>query len=237
MISEIKPSELPLNLNTEINDLLDKTWSKNPQSSKEQQDKLRHEIYQYFLQRLSAKLNDSNPNEITDLIVDKSVHISEVLSSYEWPSAETLKVPNLHRFALPFYNYVKSRVSLLIIKSKKNNKENAIKACDNLLKMLNNLIDNPILSHLENTLLYIIFKDLFTFYAMSGYNPETKEEIDNIIDLYREETNIGGLSKMKNIDKSAEMNLFLGTLVTVLQFKIDLAEKKEDISIENIKIL
>ncbi len=97
MISEIKPSELPLNLNTEINDLLDKTWSKNPQSSKEQQDKLRHEIYQYFLQRLSAKLNDSNPNEITDLIVDKSVHISEVLSSYEWPSAETLKVPNLHR--------------------------------------------------------------------------------------------------------------------------------------------
>ena len=235
MISEIKPSELPLNLNTEINDLLDKTWSKNPQSSKEQQDKLRHEIYQYFLQRLSAKLNDSNPNEITDLIVDKSVHISEVLSSYEWPSAETLKVPNLHRFALPFYNYVKSRVSLLIIKSKKNNKENAIKASDNLLKMLNNLIDNPILSHLENTLLYIIFKDLFTFYAMSGYNPETKEEIDNIIDLYREETNIGGLSKMKSIDKSAEMNLFLGTLVTVLQFKIDLAEKKEDISIETLE--
>ena len=49
MISEIKPSDLPLNLNPEINDALDKTWTKNPQSSKEQQEKSRLEIYQYFL--------------------------------------------------------------------------------------------------------------------------------------------------------------------------------------------
>lgn len=235
MISEIKPSDLPLNLNPEINDTLDKTWTKNPQSSKEQQEKSRIEIYQYFLHRLSFKLNGSNPNEITDLIIDKGAHISEILSNYDWPNAEKLKVPNLHRFALPFYNYLKARLSLIVPKNKKYTKDAPAKACDNILKMLNNLIDNPLLTHLENNLLFIIFKDLFTFYSMSGFNPEIKEEIDNIIDLYKEETNINGLAKMKSIDKSAEMNLFLGTLATVLQFKIELAEKKTDISIETLE--
>jgi hypothetical protein len=237
MISEIKPYDLPLNLNTEINEVLEKARTQMTQNQKDQKDKHMIEIFSYFLLRLSTKLNDSEPNEITDLILDKSIHISEVTSIYDWPAPELLKVSNLHKMTVQFYNYIKNRTALICAKNKKHNKDLAAKACDQLTKFLIKLYDEPLLKRIENNLLYVMFKDIFTFYSMSGYKAQSKEEISVLIDLCMEDTNINGLAKMDKIDPTAEMQYIIGSLCVILNFKIELVEKKDNIHLTNMKLL
>ena len=226
MISEINREEIPLNLNPEIHEMVEKIWSKSSQTTKEKHDKSVIEILQFFLQQLNKNLSEGNQPEITDLIYDKSTYVTEVIGNSDWPNAEVLKVPNLERLSLPFYLYIKSRLGLLL-KSKKQSKEAPVKAAENIINILNYIIENISIIHLQNSLIYFLFKDLFTFYVMSNYNQSVKENILNTIDFYKEETNISGLAKMENIDKSVEMNFFLGTLSVLLEFKLSLAENGE----------
>ena len=227
MISEIIPGSN--SLNPEIIESIDKISIKSNMINKEQREKNIKELYKTVLLKISKILDERNSNELMDLIFDKSIQICEITKEYEWPGVKDLKVSNLNRFTNFFYIYIRSRLILYSNKSKKNIQETAIKACDNLLKLLNILIDNT--GIIENNLYYMIFYDLFEFFLLSNKNEETKNEIDNIIDLYLEETNISGLIKMENIADNAKTNFFLGSLCKLFQLKISLIyeEKKEDI--------
>ena len=227
MITEIIPGSN--SLNPEIIESIEKISIKSNMINKEQREKNIKELYKTVLLKISKILDERNSNELMDLIFDKSIQICEITKEYEWPGLKDLKVSNLNRFTNFFYIYIRSRLILYSNKSKKNIQETAIKACDNLLKLLNILIDNT--GIIENNLYYMIFYDLFEFFLLSNKNEETKNEIDNIIDLYLEETNISGLIKMENIADSAKTNFFLGSLCKLFQLKISLIyeEKKEDI--------
>lgn len=234
MISEIQQEEILTNLNPEVNEYIERLWTKSVASTKEQKEKNITEIFYLFLKRLNTHLNESNAAEITDLIFDKSELVSEVLSNYDWPNAETLKVSNLHRLALFFFFYAKSRISLFHPKGKMRINEAPLKACENLLQMLNVLIELPIISKLQPLFLHVVFQDLFMFYSMINNKSETlKEEIEGIISLYYEETNIASLAKMKSIDKTAETNFLLGSLITLFAYKIQLCEKTTDEAVMN----
>jgi hypothetical protein len=227
MISEIIQGSN--SLNPEIIESIEKISIKSNMINKEQREKNIKELYKTVLLKISKILDERNSNELMDLIFDKSIQICEITKEYEWPGVKDLKVSNLNRFTNFFYIYIRSRLILYSNKSKKNIQETAIKACDNLLKLLNILIDNT--GIIENNLYYMIFYDLFEFFLLSNKNEETKNEIDNLIDLYLEETNISGLIKMENIADSAKTNFFLGSLCKLFQLKISLIyeEKKEDI--------
>ena len=227
MISEIIQGSN--SLNPEIIESIEKISIKSNMINKEQREKNIKELYKTVLLKISKILDERNSNELMDLIFDKSIQICEITKEYEWPGLKDLKVSNLNRFTNFFYIYIRSRLILYSNKSKKNIQETAIKACDNLLKLLNILIDNT--GIIENNLYYMIFYDLFEFFLLSNKNEETKNEIDNIIDLYLEETNISGLIKMENIADNAKTNFFLGSLCKLFQLKISLIyeEKKEDI--------
>ena len=227
MISEIIQGSN--SLNHEITESIEKISIKSNMINKEQREKNIKELYKTVLLKISKILEERNSNELMDLIFDKSIQICEITKEYEWPGVKDLKVSNLNRFTNFFYIYIRSRLILYSNKSKKNIQETAIKACDNLLKLLNILIDNT--GIIENNLYYMIFYDLFEFFLLSNKNEETKNELDNIIDLYLEETNISGLIKMENIADSAKTNFFLGSLCKLFQLKISLIyeEKKEDI--------
>ena len=227
MISEIIQGSN--SLNPEIIESIEKISIKSNMINKEQREKNIKELYKTVLLKISKILDERNSNELMDLIFDKSIQICEITKEYEWPGVKDLKVSNLNRFTNFFYIYIRSRLILYSNKSKKNIQETAIKACDNLLKLLNILIDNT--GIIENNLYYMIFYDLFEFFLLSNKNEETKNEIDNIIDLYLEETNISGLIKMENIADNAKTNFFLGSLCKLFQLKISLIyeEKKDDI--------
>ena len=227
MISEIIQGSN--SLNHEITESIEKISIKSNMINKEQREKNIKELYKTVLLKISKILEERNSNELMDLIFDKSIQICEVTKEYEWPSVKDLKVSNLNRFTNFFYIYIRSRLILYSHKSKKNIQETAIKACENLLKLLNILIDNT--GIIDNNLYYMIFYDLFEFFLLSNKNEETKNEIENIIDLYLEETNISGLVKMEDIADSAKTNFFLGSLCKLFQFKISLIfeEKKEEI--------
>lgn len=227
MISEIIPGSN--SLNPEIIESIEKISIKSNMINKEQREKNIKELYKTVLLKISKILDERNSNELMDLIFDKSIQICEITKEYEWPGVKDLKVSNLNRFTNFFYIYIRSRLILYSQKKKKNIQETAIKACDNLLKLLNILIDNT--GIIENNLYYMIFYDLFEFFLLSNKNEETKNEIDNIIDLYLEETNISGLIKMENIADNAKTNFFLGSLCKLFQLKISLIyeEKKDDI--------
>ena len=214
MISELKSFQN--NLNPEILESIEKTMIKSSLISKEQKEKSILEIYQTFIQRLSFNLNDQNSIAISDLIFDKSYEIYKITEKNDWPNLETFKLPNLHRLTNLFYIYIKSRLKL-INKEKKMNKNKSIfiKACENIIKLLIALIDNSLLNHLQNNLLYMLFKDLFEFYHITNYNDKIKDSLEELFSLYEEETNISGLAKMNSIDENAERNFFLGSLLKI----------------------
>ena len=227
MISEIIQGSN--SLNHEITESIEKISIKSNMINKEQREKNIKELYKTVLLKISKILEERNSNELMDLIFDKSIQICEVTKEYEWPSVKDLKISNLNRFTNFFYIYIRSRLILYSYKYKKNIQETAVKACENILKLLNLLIDNT--GIIDNNLYYMLFYDLFEFFLLSNKNEETKNEIDNIIDLYLEETNISGLVKMNNIANNAKTNFFLGSLCKLFQFKISLIyeEKKEEI--------
>jgi hypothetical protein len=234
MISELKSFQN--NLNPEILESIEKTMIKSSLISKEQKEKSILEIYQTFIQRLSFNLNDQNSIAISDLIFDKSYEIYKITEKNDWPNLETFKLPNLHRLTNLFYIYIKSRLKL-INKEKKMNKNKSIfiKACENIIKLLIALIDNYLLNHLQNNLLYMLFKDLFEFYHITNYNDKIKDSLEELFSLYEEETNISGLAKMNSIDENAERNFFLGSLLKIFQFKIDIINNNKEINLSDIE--
>ena len=222
-------------LNPEINEAIEKLYLNKNINSKEQKEKSILELHKYFIQRLSKSLEKGNILEVTDLILDKSIKISEITDNYDWPTAESLKVPNLFRNTNLLYVYVKNRLNILSGKGKRFIKDGPTKALDNLIKILNGIIEENIT--LDNDLIYICFEDLFSFYSLSNFDEKNKEIIEDLISLYQEESNISGLSKMEKIDKIAENNFFKGALVTLLQFKLDIVNQNKDMDltvIENI---
>ena len=231
MISEM--SKINQNLNPEINEALDKLYLNINTNSKDQKEKGILELHKTFLQRLSKCLEKGNISEVTDLILDKSLKISETTNEYDWPTAESLKVPNLFRHTNLLYVYVKSRLNMLSGKGKKFIKDGASKAIENLIKILNDVIEENI--KLDNNLIYICFEDLFSFYYLSNFDEKCKESIEELISVYSEESNISGLAKMENIEKIAENNFFKGTLVALLQFKMDIISQNKDINIKDIE--
>ena len=170
---------------------------------------------------------------MTDLILDKSIKISEITNEYNWPTAESLKIPNLYRYTNLLYVYVKARLNMLSGKGKKFIKDGASKAIENLIKILKEVIDENI--KLENNLIYICFEDLFSFYCLSNFDEKSKESIEDLISLYSEDSNISGLAKMENIDKIAETNFFKGSLVALLRFKLDIINQNKDINLTDVE--
>ena len=226
MISEM--SQTYQYLNPEIHDAIERLYLSKNINSKEQKEKGILELHKFFLQQLSKCLEKGYLLEITDLILDKSIQISEITDNYDWPTAESLKVPNLFRNTNLLYFYARSRLNLLSGKSKKIAKDAPFKALDNLVKILNALNEDNI--KLDNKLIYICFEDLFTFYILSEFNEGAKELIDDLISFYEEESNINGLAKMEKIDPSAENNFFKGALITLFKFKLDLITENKDIN-------
>ena len=231
MISEM--SKIYQYLNPEINEAIDKFYLNINLNSKDQKEKGLLELHKTFLQRLSKCLEKGNILEVTDLILDKSIKISEITENYDWPTAESLKVPNLFRNTNLLYVYARSRLNMLSGKGKKMIKDGPVKAVENLISILNNIIDENIT--LDNNLIYICFEDLFSFYFLSNFEVKLKESIEDLISLYNEESNISGLAKMENIDKVAENNFFKGTLSTLLQFKLDIISQKKDINLTDLE--
>ena len=152
-------------LNPEIDEAIDKLYLNLNLSSKEQQKKGVIELHKFFLERLSRNLEKRNALEITDLILDKSIKISEITKEYDWTPAETLKVSNLFKNSNLFYTYIRARLNMLTGKGVKTMKDSATKAIDALVKILQGVIEENI--KLENNLIYIYalkICSLFMFY-------------------------------------------------------------------------
>ena len=231
MISEM--SKIYQYLNQEINEAIDKLYLNINLNSKDQKEKGILELHKTFIQRLSKCLEKGNIYEVTDLILDKSIKISEITNEYNWPTAESLKIPNLYRYTNLLYVYVKARLNMLSGKGKKFIKDGASKAIENLIKILKEVIDENI--KLENNLIYICFEDLFSFYCLSNFDEKSEESIEDLISLYSEDSNISGLAKMENIDKIAETNFFKGSLVALLRFKLDIINQNKDINLTDVE--
>ena len=227
MLSEI--SRTYHYLNPEINEAIEKLYLNLNLTSNEQQKKGVIELHKFFLERLSKNLEKRNALEITDLILDKSLKISEITKEYDWSPAETLKVSNLVKNTNLFYTYIRARLNMLTGKGIKTMKDGANKAIDALVKILQGVIDENI--KLENNLIYICFEDLLSFYVLSRFNEQSKELIEDLISLYQEESNIEGLAKMDKIAETAEGNLFKGGLVTLFQFKLDLITQNKEMNL------
>lgn len=231
MISEM--SQIYQYLNPEINEAIEKLYLNINLNSKDQKEKGMLELHKTFIQRLSKCLEKGNILEITDLILDKSIKISDITENYDWPTAESLKVPNLFRNTNLLYVYVRSRLNMLTGRGRKFIKDGAIKAIENLVNILNSVIDENIT--LDNNLIYICFEDLFSFYCLTHFDEKCKELIEELISLYKEESNISGLAKMENIEKIAEGNFFKGSLVSLLQFKLDIITKNKEMDLKDIE--
>ena len=222
-------------LNPEVNEAIEKLYLNLNLNSNEQQKKGVVELHKYFMERLSKNLEKRNALEITDLILDKSIKISEITKEYDWSPAETLKVPNLFKNTNLLYTYIRARLNMLTGKGVRTIRGGEIKAIEALVKILSQVIEDNI--KLENSLIYTCFEDLLSFYVLSGFDEKSKELIEDLIALYQEESNISGLAKMENIAESAEENFFKGSLVTLFQFKLDLITQNKDMDltvVENV---
>ena len=216
-------------LNPEINEAIEKLYLNLNLTSNEQQKKGVIELHKFFLERLSKNIEKRNALEISDLILDKSLKISEITKEYDWSPAETLKVPNLVKYTNLFYTYIRARLNMLTGKGIRTMKDGANKAIDALIKILQEVINENI--KLENNLIYVCFEDLLSFFVLSRFNEQSKELIEDLISNYQEESNIEGLAKMENIAESAESNLFIGALVTLFQFKLDLITQNKEMNL------
>ena len=220
-------------LNPEVNEAIDKLYLNLNLSANEQQKKGVMELHKFFLESLSKNLEKRNALEITDLILDKSIKISEITKEYDWTPAETLKVPNLFKNTNLFYTYIRARLNMLTGKGVRTMKDGPLKAIDALVKILQGVIDENI--RLENNIIYIFFEDMLSFYVLSKFNDKCKELIEDIVSLFKEESNIEGLAKMENIDKTAEDNFFKGGLVTLFEFKLDLITQNKEMNLSTLE--
>jgi hypothetical protein len=178
--------------NPDIVEVIEKCWIKSTATTKEQKEKNLHDIFHSFLDRLNKSLKDNeNSDAVADLILEKSVYLTEVTGVTDWPGAETLKVPDFHRLTIFLYNYNKFRFSL---NASAKIKDLPFKAFENLAKFLEVLMELSSLE-LSEELLFCIFNDLFAFYVKAKESNLSEENIIKvqedmmaIIDMVYEET-------------------------------------------------
>ena len=175
-------------LNPEVNEAIEKLYLNLNLNSNEQQKKGVVELHKYFMERLSKNLEKRNALEITDLILDKSIKISEITKEYDWSPAETLKVPNLFKNTNLLYTYIRARLNILSGKGVRTIRGGEIKAIEALVKILSQVIEDNI--KLENSLIYTCFEDLLSFYVLSGFDEKSKELIEDLIDKFLKKINI-----------------------------------------------
>lgn len=225
--------------NTEITDIVEKAWLKSSAATKEQREKNIHDIFRTFLSSLNKKLNEGLDLDLSDLILEKSKYITDSTGIFEWPSAETLKVPDLHRLTLYFYNYLKNHFALASLG--KISKDLPFKAFENLVKFIESNLDS--FSMLTEELIFSIFNDFFYFYklARQSNNEETKEkskmDMEDIINHLFTETSFQNLIKMESIDRPAQLNFLVGILTTLLNLKVSRFEENEEGVKESVDLI
>jgi hypothetical protein len=178
--------------NPEIIEVVEKSWIKSTATTKEQKEKNLHDIFHTYLDRLNKSLKSNESNDIADLILEKSVYLNNSTGVTEWPGAETLKVPDLHRLTIFLYNYNKFRFAL---NTQTKIRDLSFKSFENLAKFLEVLMELSSLE-LSEELLFSIFNDVFYFYvkaredkSLSDENKtKVQEDMMNIIDMIYEET-------------------------------------------------
>jgi hypothetical protein len=195
-VADIKTQDIyTLSLNNEINEIIEKAWLNSTATTKEQKDKQLFDIFHTFLNQLNKNLKEDNAFAITDLILEKSILIAESTGIYDWPSAEVLKISNLHRLTLFLYNYSKFRLNLIVTrKSGKHIKDLYLRAFENSCRFLEVYLEISSTLYLQADLVFIIFKDLFEFYVLARENAskesqdKIKDDVELLIDNYKEET-------------------------------------------------
>lgn len=175
--------------NQEIVDLVEKTFVKSTATTKEQKQRIILDIFHTFLLKLNKNLYANDPNENSDLMLQKAEYITSTTKTNNWPAPENLKVSDLHRLTLFMYNYLRSKYTLRTSVKK----DGAYKAFENLVKFFEVYIESQ--SGLSEELVFGIFRDFFMFYQTARENsesPEAKEgvleDMGLIIDMLDEET-------------------------------------------------
>jgi len=175
--------------NHELLDVIEKSWKKSTATTKEQKEKNLHDIFHTFLDNLNKALKNSESADISDLILVKSVYLTEVTGVYDWPRPETLKVSDFHRLTIFLYYYCKYKIG----STQMNMKDISFKAFENIVKFLELLME-MLSFELNQDFLFCVFYDLFQFYvsALHHNNEENrnkvKEDMKSIIEMIYEET-------------------------------------------------
>lgn len=178
--------------NTEIIEVVERAWIKSTVTTKEQKDKNIHDIFHTYLDRLNKTLKSNESADLADLILEKSVFLTNSTGVHDWPGAETLKVADFHRLTIFLYNYNKFRFTL---NTQTKIKELNFKAFENLAKFLEVLMELTSME-LSEELLFSIYNDVFYFYVrareektLSEENKtKVEEDMRAIIEMIYEET-------------------------------------------------
>jgi hypothetical protein len=187
------------NLNHDLLEKIDKIWIKSTATTKEQKEKQVFDIFHLFLDKLNNYMTKNENLNVSDLILDKSIYISNLTGISDWPSIESLKVTNLHRLSLSIYNYLRYRFILMNLSEgqlskNKHLKDTPLKAFETICKVVEDLVqDCPI--KLTQETIYFIFNDFFEFYlkgrSLSQSNDNrirVQEDMIAVSDLIKEET-------------------------------------------------
>jgi hypothetical protein len=122
-----------------------------------------------------------------DLLFEKASYFTEQVGPIEWLNLENLKIGDLNKEYIIFYNYMKFKYSAI----EKNIKENNIRAFDALSKIIEIINERPNIATNEESL-YIIFNDYYTFYERARSNSsqpdKAQEDMAAVLDLLLEET-------------------------------------------------
>jgi hypothetical protein len=178
--------------NPEIIEVVERAWIKSTATTKEQKDKNLHDIFHTYLDRLNKTLKSNESADLADLILEKSVYLTNSTGVHDWPGAETLKVADFHRLTFFLYNYNKFRFA---VNTQTKIKELNFKAFENLAKFLEVLMELTSME-LSEELLLCIYNDVFYFYVKAReektLSEENKTKVEEdmmaIIEMIYEET-------------------------------------------------
>jgi hypothetical protein len=179
--------------NQELVDAIEKCWVKSTATTKEQKEKNLNEIFHVYLEKLNKSLKEVESASISDLIMEKSIYMTDVTGVYDWPRPESLKVSDFHRLTIFLYNYSKHRVAFQAGHFNVG-KDVAFKAFENLSKFLELLME-MLSFELSEDLLFCIYNDIFHFYVKARELSQTdemknkvKEDLEMIFQMIYEET-------------------------------------------------
>ena len=118
------------------------------------------EIFQMFLNKINEYLTNSNGDSLSDLILNKSHYLKEIIPLSIWSSPDSLKASNLNRSTLFIYNYVRYKYSNIV-----KTKETYYRAFENLVKFFDVFIGFLNTFNLTEDCFFILFNDFFTSYV------------------------------------------------------------------------